>query len=97
MQALRGREEGYVQGDDLVVGRKPQAVLISLDEYRALTHADEQSLGALTGEFDAMFERMQAPGAAAAMQKAFDTPPAKLGALAVAAAGAAKAKRRKRG
>ncbi len=80
--------------------RKPQAVLISLEEYRALTRADEQILDRLTGEFDAMFERMQAPGAATAMQSAFDTPPRKLGEIAAAAAaqGArrAKAKRSRR-
>ena len=77
--------------------RKPQAVLISLAEYRALTRADEHALDRLTGEFDAMFERMQLPGAAAAMQTAFDTPPRKLGEIAVAAARGAKAARRKRG
>ena len=77
--------------------RKPQAVLISLEEYRALTHADEHALDKLTGEFDAMFGRMQVPGAAAAMQKAFDTLPRKLGEIAVAATRDAKANRRKRG
>ena len=76
--------------------RKPQAVLISLEEYRALIHADEHALDTLTAEFDAMFERMQAPGAAAAMQKAFDSPPGKLGAIAVAGARGAKANRRGR-
>jgi hypothetical protein len=50
-----------------------------------------------------MFERMQAPGAAAAMQKTFDTPARKLGEIAAAArkgaAGAkgAKASRSRRG
>jgi prevent-host-death family protein len=64
--------------------RKPTAVLISLDEYRALLQAEDRSLAALSAEFDRQFEVMQAPEAAAAMQRAFDTPPAQLGAFAAA-------------
>ncbi len=62
---------------------EPKAVLLSMDEYRALTDARQNALGALAGEFDAMLDRMQAPGAGAAMQKAFDTPPRELGRTAV--------------
>ncbi len=64
--------------------RKPTAVLISLDDYRALTQAEDRALGALAAEFDRQYEAMQAPGATAAMQRAFDTPAAQLGAFAAA-------------
>ena len=64
--------------------REPTAVLIALDEYRALTQAEDRALAALSAEFDRQFDDMQAPGAAAAMQREFDTPPAQLGAFAAA-------------
>ncbi len=59
------------------------AVLISIDEYRALVGAEAATLNTLSEEFDALFERMQKPGAAAAMQKAFALTPAQLGRAAV--------------
>lgn len=62
--------------------RKPTAVLISLDDYEALTQVEDRTLEALSAEFDRRFEAMQAPGAAAAMQRAFDTPEEQLGAFA---------------
>ena len=68
----------------IIKQRKPAAVLISLDQYRALTQAEDRALAALTAEFDRQFSQMQAPTAAAAMQRAFDTPPAQLGAFAAA-------------
>ena len=64
--------------------RKPTAVLISLEEYRALTQAEDRTLAALSAEFDRRYAAMQAPGAADAMQRAFDTPAAQLGAFAAA-------------
>jgi prevent-host-death family protein len=64
--------------------RKPTAVLISLDEYRALTQAEDRTLAVLAAEFDRRYDAMQAPGAAAAMQRAFDTPAAQLGVFAAA-------------
>lgn len=70
---------------------QPKAVLLSIDEYRALAGAPEDALGALSDEFDAMLDRMQAAGARDAMQAAFDTPPRELGRIAV------KGARRKRG
>lgn len=74
--------------------RKPMAVLISLDEYRALTQAEDRTLAVLSAEFDRQFEAMQAPGAAAAMQRAFDTPAAQLGAFAAASLRSATATRK---
>jgi prevent-host-death family protein len=79
---------------------EPCAVLISIGDYRALIGAKEVSLNSLTDEFDALFERMQEPGALAAMQKAFTLTPAQLGRAAVkSAAGRASSKgsRRARG
>ena len=61
---------------------RPKAVLLSLEEYRALAGAPEDALGMLSGEFDGMLNRMQAAGARAAMQVAFDTPPHELGRIA---------------
>jgi prevent-host-death family protein len=62
---------------------EPRAVLLSLEEYRALAQDGANVLAALQGEFDAMLDRMNAPGQREAMQEAFDTPPAELGRLAV--------------
>ncbi|MFO1398682.1 MAG: type II toxin-antitoxin system Phd/YefM family antitoxin [Burkholderiales bacterium] len=64
--------------------RKPMAVILSLDEYRALTRADDDVLAALAAEFDRRYAVMQAPGAADAMQRAFDTSPTQLAAFASA-------------
>lgn len=64
--------------------RKPTAMLISLDDYKVLTQVEERTLAVLSVEFDRRFEMMQAPGAATAMQRAFDTPERRLGALAAA-------------
>jgi len=58
---------------------EPCAVLISLDEYRALVGAGASTLDTLSAEFDALFERMQKPGMSAAMQRAFAMPSAALG------------------
>lgn len=63
---------------------KPAAVLISIEAYRALTQAEDRALAALSAEFDRRYAAMQAPRAAAAMQRAFDTPAAELGAFASA-------------
>ena len=64
--------------------RRPTAVLISLEDYRALAQADDRTLAVLSAEFDRRYAAMQAPDAAAAMQRAFDTAPARLGEFAVA-------------
>jgi len=64
--------------------RKPTAMLISLDDYKVLTQVEDRALAALSAEFDRRYESMQAPGAAAAMQKAFDTTEQQLGAFAAA-------------
>src|SRR5438477_6749094 len=83
---------------------QPCAVLLSIEEYGALVGAEELTLNTLSDEFDALFERMQEPGAAEAMQRAFALTPAELGRAAVKAAtrpatrrAAAKVVRRARG
>jgi hypothetical protein len=43
-----------------------------------------RALAEFSAELDRRFDAMQAPGAAAAMQRAFDTPPAELGAFVAA-------------
>lgn len=62
---------------------RPCAVLISIEEYRALAGAEQVTLDTLSEEFDALFERMQEPGATAAMQSAFALTPAEFGRAAV--------------
>jgi antitoxin Phd len=62
---------------------KPVAMLVSIDAYRALVPPPEESLKNLAAEFDAVYQRMQSPGAADAMQKAFAMTPAQLGRAAV--------------
>lgn len=61
-----------------------QAVLMSVDQYEALTRAEPPSLDALTAEFDEMLARMQEPGAEEAMLRAFRASPEELGRLALA-------------
>src|SRR4029077_13622075 len=63
----------------------PKAILMSIEEFEAMT-MPRQKLAALTGEFDAMYARMQTPTARAAVDKLFAAPPAELGAAAVKAA-----------
>lgn len=76
---------------------EPCAMLISIEEYRVLAAAHEATLDTLAEEFDALFERMQTPAAAAAMQKAFAMAPAELGRAAVKDKQATRAPRRTRG
>jgi antitoxin Phd len=64
----------------------PKAILISLDEFNKLTHAAEFTLNALSGEFDAMLDRMQSPKSRSAMETAFSSSPKELGKAAVSAA-----------
>lgn len=70
--------ERAIQGDSIVITRHdaPKAVLISIDEYRALKNSPDLKLDALTAEFDAMFERMQTAKSRAAMDAGFHATPA---------------------
>ena len=62
----------------------PLAVVIPVDTYARLLAAEENALDTLASEFDALLERMQQPGMAEAMERAFRMSSAQLGAAAVA-------------
>jgi len=64
----------------------PKAVVLSVDDFTALTRATERTLDTLSGEFDALLARMQMPKARAGLKAAFDASPKEIGAAAVAAA-----------
>jgi antitoxin Phd len=64
----------------------PKAVLLSLDEFNALTQATENPLDRLSADFDALLARMQTPRARAGMKAAFGASPRDLGRAAVTAA-----------
>lgn len=64
----------------------PKAVLISIEEYSALSRRPEAQIDKLSSEFDMMLTRMQRPGAREAMDAAFHATPEQLGRAAVAAA-----------
>ena len=63
----------------------PKAVLISYEEFQALMRARSAALGELEAHFDAVLGSMQQPRAKAAMARAFDAPPAKVGRAAMKA------------
>jgi len=77
-----------IQGGAVVITRHsaPKAVLISVDEFNALSRAHRVDLDTLSGEFDLLLARMQAPEARAGMKAAFGASPKQLGKAAVAAA-----------
>jgi prevent-host-death family protein len=64
----------------------PKAVVLSVDEFNALTHATERTLETLSGQFDALLAGMQTATARAGMKAAFGASPKELGRTAVAAA-----------
>jgi antitoxin Phd len=66
--------------------RRPRAVLLSVEEYTALSHAEQRALNTLSAQFDAMLTRLQTPKARAALHAAFAATPEALGQAAVAAA-----------
>ncbi|MGC1816744.1 MAG: type II toxin-antitoxin system Phd/YefM family antitoxin [Casimicrobiaceae bacterium] len=65
---------------------EPVAVVIPVETYARLAGTEAGVLDTLSAEFDALLERMQTPGAAEAMQRAFDMAPQELGLAAVQAA-----------
>jgi len=64
----------------------PKAILISVDEFNALSRGREAKLDTLGEEFDALLARMQTPKARLAMKTAFHASPKQLGKAAVATA-----------
>jgi len=75
------------QGTVLITRRdEPQAVVMSIERYEALTGSTSPDLDTLTAEFDQLLERMQTPEAQAGLQAAFRASPEELSRAAVAAA-----------
>jgi len=80
--------EKAIRGDVVVITKHdaPKAVLISMDEFNALSRGPESKINTLTAEFDALLARMQGPAARSSMEAAFRASPKQLGEAAVAVA-----------
>lgn len=65
---------------------KPRAVLLSLEEYEALTRQEPAYMAGLMEKYRGMLDRMQRPEERAAAERAFNATPEELGAAAVWAA-----------
>ena len=80
--------EQAIRGTTVVITKHnaPRAVLISMDEFKALQDAPELKLNTLTEQFDALLNRMQTPKARRGMSSAFNASPKQLGRAAVASA-----------
>jgi antitoxin Phd len=80
--------EKVIRGGTVVITKHdaPKAVLISVEQFNALSRVHRDKLDTLTGEFDALLARMQTPAARAGMKAAFNASPKQLGRAAVAAA-----------
>ncbi|MFY9561873.1 MAG: type II toxin-antitoxin system Phd/YefM family antitoxin [Terriglobales bacterium] len=80
--------EKAMQGGVVVITKHdaPRAVLISMDEYTALSSASESRINSLSAEFDSLLMRMQGPKARRAMKTAFHASSKQLGKAAVTAA-----------
>jgi len=80
--------DNVIQGGMVLITKHqtPKVVLLSMDEYDALSRATETRLDTLNGEFDALLARMQTAKARAGMKAAFNASPKQLGNAAVAAA-----------
>jgi antitoxin Phd len=68
---------------------QPEAVLLSIEEYDALTGRESVDLRALEREFDAMLHRMQGPEHGRAVDRLFAMTGSQLGKAALAQADAA--------
>jgi prevent-host-death family protein len=80
--------ETVIQGGKVVITKheSPKAVLISIEEFNALSNAHRAELESLSEDFDRLLARMQTPAARAGMNAAFHATPKELGKAAVAAA-----------
>ena len=80
--------ERLMQGGKVVITKhdSPKAVLISMEEFNALSNAHRVEIETLSGEFDALLARMQTPAARAGMKAAYHATPKELGQAALAAA-----------
>jgi prevent-host-death family protein len=80
--------ETVIQGGKVVITKhdSPKAVLISIDEFNALSSAYRTELETLSEEFDQLLAGMQTSAARAGMNAAFHATPKELGKAAAAAA-----------
>ncbi len=80
--------DSVMQGGMVLITKHetPRAVLLSMEEYSALSRASQTRLDTLNGEFDGLLARMQTAKARAGMKAAFNASPKRLGKAAVAAA-----------
>ena len=79
--------ETAIQGDAVVITKhdSPKAVLISVENFNALSGAAETKLDTLSQEFDALLAQMQTSKARRGMKAAFAASGKRLGKAAVAA------------
>ena len=79
--------EMAIQGDAVVITKhdSPRAVLISVENFSALSGAAETKLDTLSQEFDALLARMQTSKARRGMKSAFAASGKRVGKAAVAA------------
>jgi prevent-host-death family protein len=80
--------EMAVQGGAVVITKHdaPKAVLLSVEDFNALSRANETRLDTLSHEFDALLAQMQTAKARRGMKRAFAASGKELGKVAVAAA-----------
>jgi len=80
--------EKAMQGELVFITKHdtPKAVMLSLDEFNALSGASERKINALSAEFDSLLSNMQSPAARKGMDDAFHASPTQLGKAALAAA-----------
>jgi prevent-host-death family protein len=80
--------EAVMHGGAVVITKHdaPKAVLISVEEFNALSEAGETRLDTLSDQFDALLDRMQTPRARRGMKAAFEASPKQLGKAAIAVA-----------
>ena len=78
--------EQAIHGATVIITKhdSPRAVLISIDQFKALQEAPGLKLNTLSDEFDALLDRMQTPSARRGMSAAFDASAKRLGRAAVA-------------
>ena len=77
-----------IQGGAVVITKHdtPKAVLISVENFNALSGANETTLETLNREFDSLLARMQTPSMRRGIKAAFSASGKQLGKAAVAAA-----------
>jgi len=80
--------EIVLRGGRVLITRhdQPKAVVLSMDEFNALTQATARTLETLSGQFDAVLAGMQTARARAGLRAAFEATPREIGRAAVAAA-----------